>query len=65
MDKKIVELYLEREVKIGIPHLHEPGLFYYTGKIVKLDEKTVLIEIDKGLRRVFYEQIMDIKERKT
>lgn len=65
MDKKLIEPYLHKEVNIGIPHLHESRLFYFSGKILDMDHEAVLLEIKKGerIKKLFYEQIMEIKER--
>lgn len=59
MNSKFYRRYLNKTVKVGIPHYTQPRLFYVEGELIDVEDQLLVIANEKGLRRVSIEDVRE------
>ena len=61
LKKEQIELFLGEFVSVGVPHLVvDDKLFFYYGRIIKVDENEVTLQTRSGYKIIPVAQIQDI-----
>lgn len=55
------EKYIGKEVAVGIPHYTLRRPFYFYGILKSADEKNIVIETTKGIHKIPFSEIVEIK----
>ncbi len=61
IEKEYCELFLNKNVNIGTPHLYLDRLFFHTGKIVEIKESSLTLQKKDGIKNINFEDIEEIK----
>jgi hypothetical protein len=63
IDKGEIQLFLDKYVRVGVPHDIIPNkLFFYFGYLKYVNSTEVKIQTNNGFRIIPLDQIMDIQE---
>lgn len=63
MKKKDFFRFLNKLVCIGVVHLKDPNaLFYHSGKLIEVNDDSLILETKNGLMLITFDRIKEIKE---
>ncbi len=55
--------FLNKSVCIGVLHLKDPNaLFYHSGKLIEINDDSLILETKNGLILLTFDRIKEIKE---
>ena len=65
-DDERIRRFLDRNigkmVTIAVPHMILPqGLFFYTGEISSINQEYVMLETDKGFKKIIITDIQEVR----
>lgn len=60
MELKRYKKYFGQNIAVGVPHLTERRPFYHYGRLIEVDEKSIVLETKKGLQRISISDIIQL-----
>lgn len=58
--KEYIEDFLGETINVGIPHLYEDRLFYYTGELLEVTFDCLILRKKDGLKQIQLKDIVEI-----
>ena len=62
--KKYIEDFLGKIIDVGIPHLYEERLFYFTGELLELTDEYLILKNNQGIKQIQLKSIVEISLHK-
>jgi ferredoxin-fold anticodon binding domain-containing protein len=62
--KEYLEDFLGKIIDVGIPHLYEERLFYYTGELLELTDEYLILKKKDGIKQIQLKNIVEINLHK-
>jgi ferredoxin-fold anticodon binding domain-containing protein len=62
--KEYIEGFLGKIIDVGIPHLYEERLFYYTGELLELTDEYLILKKKDGIKQIQLKNIVEINLHK-